>query len=307
MAASCSPPTRHVGRVDAEFVGGVVRKQASSSGAVHPSRGSRRSTAGAACGHGPAKRQPGSGSMSSGTVPSIATSCPRRCAGDGMAPTRPRVYGCSGVCEDLGGGADLRETSRVHHGDPVADPSDEREVVADVEDRHVVALLQLGEQIDDASLDRDVERRGRFVGDQQLRSAASACAIITRCFMPPESSCGYRTMTLRGFGMRVSASARAMRSSTTAWSRRVRPANGGSRSSRRSGQRDRRWRHGAAAAAARGRSRPRASSSSTRCSAKYLGQLLTDRQTRVQRLAWILEDHRDVVASDAAHPAARRR
>ena len=48
------------------------------------------------------------------------------------------------------------------------------------------------------------------VGSSAISSsgpAASACAIITRCFMPPDSSCGYRCMILRGLGMRVSASA----------------------------------------------------------------------------------------------------
>ena len=38
-------------------------------------------------------------------------------------------------------------------------------------------------------LDRYVERRGRLVGDQEMRDcSSSAIAIITRCRMPPENS-----------------------------------------------------------------------------------------------------------------------
>ena len=45
--------------------------------------------------------------------------------------------------------------------------------------------LQRVEQLEDLRLDRDVERRGRLVGDQQRGSQASAIAIITRWRMPP--------------------------------------------------------------------------------------------------------------------------
>ena len=37
----------------------------------------------------------------------------------------------------------------------------------------------------------------------------------------------------------------------------------------------------------------------------HLGDLVADRQRRVQRLARILEDHRDVIAADRAHPSDR--
>jgi hypothetical protein len=36
----------------------------------------------------------------------------------------------------------------------------------------------------------DVQRRGRFVGDQQVGLGISIIAIITRWPMPPDSSCG---------------------------------------------------------------------------------------------------------------------
>ena len=49
----------------------------------------------------------------------------------------------------------------------------------------------LAQQLEDLRLDGGVERRGRLVGDQQICGwPASAMAIITRWFMPPDSSCG---------------------------------------------------------------------------------------------------------------------
>ena len=44
---------------------------------------------------------------------------------------------------------------------------------------------------EDLPLDDDVERGRRLVHDHSSGSSASAIAIITRCRMPPESSCGY--------------------------------------------------------------------------------------------------------------------
>ena len=45
---------------------------------------------------------------------------------------------------------------------------DDREVVADEQRREAELALQLAEQLEHARLHRDVERRGRLVGDQQL-------------------------------------------------------------------------------------------------------------------------------------------
>jgi len=45
--------------------------------------------------------------------------------------------------------------------------------VADHDQRHAVGRLQADEQIEDLLLDGDVERRGRLVGDQQLRIAGN--------------------------------------------------------------------------------------------------------------------------------------
>ena len=52
--------------------------------------------------------------------------------------------------------------------DLVAGLGDDAEVVRDEQDRHAELALQLREQLEDLRLDRDVERGGRLVGDQQL-------------------------------------------------------------------------------------------------------------------------------------------
>ena len=44
----------------------------------------------------------------------------------------------------------------------------EREIVADEDDRRALRLLDLQKQVDDGRLHRDVERRDRLVGDQDV-------------------------------------------------------------------------------------------------------------------------------------------
>jgi len=67
---------------------------------------------------------------------------------------------------------------------------DHREVVGDEQIRQPHALLEVAQQIDDLRLDRDVERRDRFVGDDELGLTASARATPMRWRWPPENSCG---------------------------------------------------------------------------------------------------------------------
>src|SRR5207237_6245134 len=61
--------------------------------------------------------------------------------------------------------------SIAHHHHVIGDLAHQREVVRDEEHRHLVALLQSGDQIHDLALDRHVQRRGRLIGDQELRLA----------------------------------------------------------------------------------------------------------------------------------------
>ena len=65
----------------------------------------------------------------------------------------------------------LRLASRVHDDHAVRDVRDDAEVVRDQDDRRAEALADVAHQVEDAGLDRDVERGRRLVGDQDLRVA----------------------------------------------------------------------------------------------------------------------------------------
>ena len=72
---------------------------------------------------------------------------------------------------EVGGGGVLDDLAGVHHGDAVAHPGDDAEVVGDQQHGDVEALLQVGEEVEDLGLDRHIERGRRLVGDEQLRLA----------------------------------------------------------------------------------------------------------------------------------------
>ena len=91
----------------------------------------------------------------------------------------------------------LDDLAGVHDRDSSAHLGDHAEIVGDQQHRHADLLLQLAHQLENLRLDRHVERGRRLVGDQQLRVADSAMAIITRWRMPPESWCGYSSTALR--------------------------------------------------------------------------------------------------------------
>jgi hypothetical protein len=80
--------------------------------------------------------------------------------------------------EHLRDRADLDQHPVLHHGDAVGDLGDDAEVVGDEEHAHAAAdglaigsptALDRPDQRQDLRLGRDVERRRRFVGDQQRR------------------------------------------------------------------------------------------------------------------------------------------
>ena len=50
----------------------------------------------------------------------------------------------------------------------MGDPRDDAEIVGDQQHAETEIALELGEQAQDLGLHRDVERRGRLVGDQEL-------------------------------------------------------------------------------------------------------------------------------------------
>ena len=81
---------------------------------------------------------------------------------------RPGVV-VGGVLEHRLGFAEFDDLAVAHHADPVGDFGDDPEVVGDEHHRHAAASLQVADQFEDLRLGGDVERGGRFVGDQQLR------------------------------------------------------------------------------------------------------------------------------------------
>ena len=91
---------------------------------------------------------------------------------------------------------DLDDAAEIHHGDPVADMLDHREIVRDEQIGQPELVLQVHQQVDDLRLDRHVERRDRLVADDQIRARApSARAMPMRWRCPPENSCGYELIS----------------------------------------------------------------------------------------------------------------
>ena len=61
--------------------------------------------------------------------------------------------------------------SAVHDGDPIDQLRDYAQIMGDEEHRNVEPVAQLAKQAKDLDLDRDIERGGRLIGDQDLRTA----------------------------------------------------------------------------------------------------------------------------------------
>src|SRR5262249_24831676 len=59
--------------------------------------------------------------------------------------------------------------AEVDDGDRVREQADDGEVVRDEEERELALALELAQEVDDLRLDRDVERRRRFVEHDELR------------------------------------------------------------------------------------------------------------------------------------------
>ncbi len=87
--------------------------------------------------------------------------------------------------------ARLDQPPGIEHRHRIAQPVDDAEIMADQQHGEIAPRPEFVEQRQDLRLDRDVERRGGFVEQQQVRlRSRSAVAMPTRCFMPPESWCG---------------------------------------------------------------------------------------------------------------------
>ncbi len=68
-------------------------------------------------------------------------------------------------------GAGFHDLAVIHDDDLVGDVGDHAQVVRDQQQRHLQFLLQIDHQFQDLRLDGDIQRGGRFIGDQQGRPA----------------------------------------------------------------------------------------------------------------------------------------
>jgi hypothetical protein len=76
--------------------------------------------------------------------------------------------GMAGRVVDRIPAADLDDTARIHDPDPVRDMADDREIMRDEQVGEAELALQILEQVDDLGADRNIERRDRLVGNDEL-------------------------------------------------------------------------------------------------------------------------------------------
>ena len=55
---------------------------------------------------------------------------------------QPLCVGVKGLAKDLLSGSDFDDPTGIHHGDPITDLAHHRQVVADIENRGLVSLLE---------------------------------------------------------------------------------------------------------------------------------------------------------------------
>ena len=84
---------------------------------------------------------------------------------------QPRGIRVSCFIKDLVNGSDLTDLSAIEDRDTVAEGSHNPQVVGNHDDRGSVFPGQPSDQLQDLRLYRDIQRRGRFVSNQQLRLA----------------------------------------------------------------------------------------------------------------------------------------
>ncbi len=72
------------------------------------------------------------------------------------------------VVDDLVAAALLNDMPVEHHGDAIADVMYHRHVVTDEKVRELKLILKLGEQIEDLRLNRDIQRTGGLIADDQF-------------------------------------------------------------------------------------------------------------------------------------------
>ena len=112
----------------------------------------------AALGNSPSRR------MRSPFAPALPSS-------DGTDDNSASVYGCCGPSNTSAARPDLHEPPEIEHRDAIGQIAHHVQIVRDEHVAHAALALQVGEQIEDRGLHRDVERGRRLVADDDARIA----------------------------------------------------------------------------------------------------------------------------------------
>ena len=89
------------------------------------------------------------------------------------------------AAEDALGGAELHDAAEIEHGDLVGEIPHDAQVMRDEDIAHLPLGLEVGEEIEDRRLHRDVERRGRLVADDEARLAGKSAGDGDTLLEPP--------------------------------------------------------------------------------------------------------------------------
>ena len=73
------------------------------------------------------------------------------------------------IVEDPLFGSEFDNLSQIHHGDMMADVSHDAQIVGNKQQRDVALGLNRAKKIDNLRLDRNIQGRHRFVGDDHPR------------------------------------------------------------------------------------------------------------------------------------------
>src|SRR5262245_65600780 len=73
------------------------------------------------------------------------------------------------IVADRRGLADLDDPSTMHHGNAVAHVADHADVMADDDVAELELVTEIEQQVENLRSKRNIERRGRLIGNDQLR------------------------------------------------------------------------------------------------------------------------------------------
>ena len=98
--------------------------------------------------------------------------------------------GMTGMIEHLLGRATLDNTPEIHHGDLIRQVLDNPQIVGDEQIRQPQVGLELGQEVEDLRLYRDVKRTGGLVADEEVGLDGEASCNTDTLPLAPENSCG---------------------------------------------------------------------------------------------------------------------